>query len=142
MSYGLPQNPDDLLKSERTLILTYMGEDDQVFLVSDSNGESLTFPKNRNVPQPHVDKPPQPLIPAFRLLALAFVGLAPAGLGALVFAPLAALWALLVLITRPSTRSDTIRVMVVWGIAALLVGIALPMSAQVLAHFNIKGRFP
>jgi len=136
MARALPQNINDLLKPDRTLILRYEGEDDQSYFVSGTDGARLAVPKNRNVPKPFLDQPPQPLTPAFRLLAAAFVGLAPAGLGALVLAPLAALWALAMLITRSLTRDDRIRVMVVWGIAAGLLGLAIPMSALFLARLS------
>jgi len=136
MSNALPQNNDGLLKPEQTLILGYEGEDDQTFLVSDLHGTHLSVIKNRNVPEPFLDQPPQPLIPAFRLLALAFLGLAPAGLGTLVLAPLAALWGLAILISRPLTPGDRIRVFIVWGIAAALLGIAIPMSRLFLARLS------
>ncbi len=70
-----------------------------------ANSAHLTIPKNRSIPKPFVDKPPQPLTPAFRLLAWAFVGLAPAGLGTLVLAPGRVLWALAMLLTRPLIRA-------------------------------------
>jgi hypothetical protein len=142
MTDRLPQNPDDLAETDRSLILRYEGEDDQSFFVSSLHAPILSVPKNRSVPKPFRDRPSKPLTPVFRLLVLAFIGLAPAGLGALVLAPLAALWALVMLVTRPLIRADLIRVIVVWGIAALLVGIAFPMSTQILAHFLIRGRFP
>jgi hypothetical protein len=137
MQNGLSQNPDELHKSPQTLILKYEGEDDRSFFVSGLHAGLIPIPKNRNIPKPFRDQPPQPLTPAFRLLAWAFVGLAPAGLGALVLAPLAALWALVVLITRPLSLGDRVRVILVWVIAALLVGIAVPMSEQVLLFFHI-----
>jgi hypothetical protein len=136
MPHALPQNIDDLLKPDRTLILRYEGEDDQSFFVSSANGERLIVPKNRRIPKPFLDQPPQPLTPAFRLLVAAFIGLAPAGLGTLVLAPLAALWALAMLITRPLARDDRMRVIVVWGISAGLLGLAIPMSALFLARLS------
>jgi hypothetical protein len=142
MPNDFPQSFDDPIEPNQTLILKYEGEDDQSFFVSNSNLTRLAIPKNRSVPKPFRDHPPQPLTPAFHLLALAFLGLAPAGLGALVLAPIAALWALAMAVTRPLTRADRARVIVVLGIAALLLGIAIPLSAVVLAHFNIRGRFP
>jgi len=136
MAHALPQKIDDVLKSDRTLILRYEGEDDQSFFVSDADGAQLIVPKNRNVPKPFLDQPSHPLTPAFRLLAAAFVGLAPAGLGTLVLAPLAALWALAMLITRSLTWDDRKRVIAVWGIAAGLLGLAIPMSALFLARLS------
>jgi hypothetical protein len=130
VSYALPQN----IVPDQTLILRYEDEDDLSVFVSNIEGIRLTVPKNRAIPKPFIDQPPQPLTPAVHLLAAAFVGLAPAGLGTLVFAPLAALWALGMLITRPLSRSDRIRVFVVWGIAAVLLGLAVPMCALFLAR--------
>jgi hypothetical protein len=139
MSSAYPQNNIEPLKPVRTLILKYEGEDDGSFFVSGADGVRLAVPKNRNIPKPFIDKPRQPLTPAFRLLALAFVGLAPAGLGTLVLAPLAALWALAMLITRPLSRGDRRRVIVIWGISAGLLGLAIPLSLLFLARLGIKG---
>ena len=136
MSHPLLQRSDDLLEPDRALSLRYEGENDQLFFVSSADGARRTVPKNRNVPALFLDQRPQPLAPAFRLLLAAFVGLAPAGLGTLVLAPLAALWALAMLFTRPLTRYDRIRVIAVWGIAAGLLGLAIPMSMLFLAHLS------
>lgn len=127
---GLSQKVGDLSKPDRELILRYEGEDDRSYFVSDAGGTRLTVPKNRSVPKPFIDQ--QPLTPAIRLLGWAFVGLAPAGLGTLVLAPLAALWALAVLVARPLNRGDRIRVIAVWGIAAGLLGLAIPVSRMFL----------
>jgi hypothetical protein len=136
MPVALSQNIDDVVKPDRTLILRYEGEDDQSYFVTGVDGARLTVPKNRNIPKPFVDQPPKPLTPAFRLLAAAFVGLAPAGLGTLVLAPLAALWALAMFFTRPLSRDDRKRVVVVWGIAAGLLGLAIPLCALFLARLS------
>jgi hypothetical protein len=136
MSPVLTQTTDDLQQPDRALILKYTSEDDQSFIVSNPFGTALSVPKNRNVPQPFPDRPTQPLTPAFRLLALAFIGLAPAGLGTLALAPLAALWALAMLITRPLTPQDQKRVIVIWGIAIGMMGIAIPMSRLFLVRLS------
>ena len=114
-------------------ILKYEGETDLAFLVSDRNRVQLSVPKNRRVPKNLLDQSAQPLRPAFRLLALAFLGLAPAGLGTLVLAPLAALWALALAVSRPLSRENVIRIAVVWGLAAGLLAIALPLCKLFLA---------
>lgn len=142
MQHSLLPTHDNPLEPDLTTSLKYEGEDDQSFFVSSANSAHLTIPKNRSIPSPFVDQPAHPLTPAFRLLTWAFVGLAPAGLGTLVLAPAAALWALAMILTRPLIRVDRIRVFVVWGIAALLLGVAIPVSTLVLAHFHIRGRFP
>jgi hypothetical protein len=136
MPSTLPQNLEDLLQQDQTLILRYAGEDDGSLFVSIPDGTVRRLPKNRSVAQTFSDQQPQPIYPAFRLLALAFVGLAPAGLGTLVLAPLAILWALAMLITRHLSQGDRARVRVVWGIAILLLGLAIPLSALYWASLS------
>jgi hypothetical protein len=136
MSLAYLQNIDDLHQPPQSLILKYEGEDDQSFFVSSSDSIRLAVPKNRAIPVPFRDKPAKPLTPAFHLLALAFFGLAPAGLGTLILAPLAALWALIMLITRRLSPTDQKRVIIIWGIAGLLLGIAIPMSKMLLARLT------
>jgi hypothetical protein len=131
MPSTLPQNLEGLLQRDETLILRYAGEDDGSLFVSSPDGTVFRLPKNRSS-----DQQPQPLYPAFRLLALAFVGLAPAGLGTLVLAPLATLWALAMLITRHLSQGDRARVRVVWGIAILLLGLAIPLSTLYWASLS------
>ena len=128
------QKNNEQSEQERTLILMYSGEDDQFILVTGRNGASLSVPKNRNVEKHPVDHSSKKLTPAFRLLALAFLGLAPAGLGTLVLAPLAALWALVIWVTHPLPRPDTLRVVIIWGLAAGLLAIAIPLSRLFLAR--------
>jgi hypothetical protein len=116
--------------------LRYGSEDDRAYVVSDGAATNFVLPKNRAVPKPFVDKPPQPLTPAFRLLVAAFVGLAPAGLGTIVLAPLAVLWSLAVLLTRPLNPADRKRVVVVCAIAAVLLALAIPLSELFFARLS------
>ena len=135
MKTDVPHKKANPAKPEKNLILKYEGEDDRLFLVSGRDRSLLSVPKNRNVPRSTIDPSTQPFNPVFRLLLFAFIGLAPAGLGTLVLAPLAALWALAIVIKHPLSRSDTIRVAIVWGIAAGLLAIAIPLSKLLLARF-------
>lgn len=136
MARAVPQNTGDPSTPGRSLILRYESEDDRSYFVSDAGGARLTVPKNCSVPKPFVDKPPQPLTPAFRLLVAAFVGLAPAGLGTIILAPLAVLWSLAVLLTRPLNPTDRKRAVVVCVIAAVLLALAIPLSELFLARFS------
>ncbi|HEY5119331.1 MAG TPA: hypothetical protein VII90_07730 [Anaerolineales bacterium] len=136
MLNGFRHSADDVLKSDRSLILRYEGEDDNTYMVSNGRVANLVVPKNRSLPDPPLGRSASPLTPVFRLLLVAFLGLAPAGLGALVLAPLAALWALGMLATRRLGRADRIRVLVVWGMSAGLLGIAIPMSRLFLARIS------
>lgn len=136
MRDDLPQIFERPLNENPAPGLRYEGEDDQSYIVSRTDGTRLTIPKNRSVPQPFVDKPPQPLTPAFRLLVAAFLGLAPAGLGTIVLAPLAVLWALAVLITRPLNQADRKRVVAVCAIAAVMLALAIPLTELFLARLS------
>jgi hypothetical protein len=136
MAESKRKNSTPLGQPAGSLILKYEGEDDQAYFVSEPDGTRRTFPKNRSVPKPFVDKPAQPLTPAFRLLVAAFVGLAPAGLGTIVLAPLAVLWSAVVFFTRPLTPTDRKRVLVVCGAAAALLVVAIPLSALFLARLS------
>jgi len=142
MAQDLLWNIDAKLESDRSLILKYEGEDDHSFFVSGHNAAILTVPKNRNTPTLFQDHSLLPLTPSINLLVWAFVGLAPAGLGTIVLAPLAALSATVMAITHPLSRNDRKRVVVICGISVLLFAIAIPISAAVFAHFTIKGLFP
>ena len=116
-----------LLALEKTQSLKYISEDDCAYVVSEDGASDLIIPKSRSLSDLPLGQSLSPLTPVFRLLLVAFFGLAPAGLGALVFAPLAALWALAILATRRLGKADRIRVLVVWGMAAGMLGIAIPM---------------
>jgi hypothetical protein len=130
------QNNIELVVPDHRLIVKYEGENDLAFLVSDRNRVQWSVPKNRDVPEPLLDRSAQPLRPVFRLLGLAFLGLAPAGLGTLVLAPLAALWALALAISHPLSRENAIRVVVVWTLAAVMLAIAIPLCKLFLAHLS------
>jgi hypothetical protein len=136
MPDAVRQNTDNFLKNDRSIILRYEGEDDRSYIVTRPDGTRLIFPKNRSVPKPFVDNPPQPLTPAFRLLVAAFLGLAPAGLGTIVLAPLAVLWSLAMIFTRPLNRSDRKRVVAICAIAAVLLALAIPLSELFLARLS------
>ncbi len=137
MRNALARKFENPLTNGQTNIFRYEGEDEQSFVVSRPDGTRLAVPKNRSVPKPFVDKPPQPLTPVFRLLVAALIGLAPAGLGTIVLAPLAVLWALAIFFTRPLNPSDRKRVVVVCGIAAVLLALAIPLSELFLTRLSL-----
>jgi len=136
MQNEVPRNVRIIPTASLPVFIKYEGEDDLAYTVSDGSAARFVVPKNRSVPKPFVDKPPQPLTPAFRLLVAAFVGLAPAGLGTIVLAPLAVLWSIAVLLTRPLNRSDRKRVLVVCAIAAVLLALAIPLSELFFARLS------
>jgi hypothetical protein len=124
----------EMILPDDRLILKYEGEDDLSFQVSGGSWDCLSVPKNRQVPKVPPDRGAHLFKPVFRLIALAFLGLAPAGLGTLILAPLAAVWALTLAVSRPVSRENTIRVAVAWILAAGLLAIAIPLSKLFLAR--------
>jgi hypothetical protein len=136
MPDALPQTVDQHPRPERAFILRYENEDDRSYFVSEADGASLAVPKRREVPEAAIGQSPSPMTPVFRLLLAGFLGLAPAGLGALVLAPLAALWALAIFATRRLDRADRIRLAVALGMAAGLFAIAVPMTLLFRDRFS------
>lgn len=129
------EDPRELLP-EQMIGLKYAGEDGRAYFLIDRSGTRLQLPKNRNLPDPSRFAASHPLDPAFQLLAAAFLGLAPAGLGTLLFAPLALLWTVFITFRRPLGRADWIRTALVWGMAAGLLSLAIPMSLRFLEHLS------
>lgn len=115
--------------------LEYKCENDQVYVISNGSDLSLIVPKDRSAPEPYPVRRPDDFAPAFRLLGWAFLGLSLAGLGTLLFAPLAVLQALQVYLKQPLSRADQTRLMVVLVIAAGLLGIAFNLNLLLLRHF-------
>ena len=74
--------------------LDYDGETDHLYRVRTGDDTPVTVPKQRRPPEPFPPPAPGPLRPAWRWLRLALVGLLPAGLGAVLLAPVAAVAAL------------------------------------------------
>jgi hypothetical protein len=74
--------------------LAYLEETDSLYRVINKKHMVLTVPKKRAVDDSAVLKRNSPLKAAYRLLTLAIFGLLLAGIGTLIFAPLAALAAL------------------------------------------------
>lgn len=109
-------------------ILTYEREEEHAYILSNSSEALLVVSKNRALPESFRQARPRPLSPSFRLLALALLGLAPAGLGTLVLAPLAMLWTILVCLTRPLDKADRIRAAIIMGVSAILLGLAFPLG--------------
>ncbi len=114
--------------------LTYQGEDDEYYFLADSKGKPLRIQKNRAVPESFQQVQTRPLAPVFRALAIAVLGLAPAGLGTLLVVPLAVLWTVGVILTRSLNRADRIRAAIVVGISFGLLGFAVFLGLTFLTR--------
>ena len=124
------------MASNTGIYLTYQGENDELYSVMDDNGKSLHIQKNRAVPESFHQIQARPLAPVFRVLVIAALGLAPAGLGTLFFVPLAMLWTIGIMLTRPLTKADRIRVAIAVGISIGLLSLAIFLSLTSYSKFS------
>lgn len=122
-----------LLKQEP--FLAYKDENDQLYLIRNGQDLSLTVPKDRAIPEPYPLSTPKPLTMAFYLLGWATLGLALAGLGALIFAPLAALWAMQVYLSGRLNPGDGVRISIIFLLAGALLILAFLLVFLFFIHF-------
>jgi hypothetical protein len=140
--YFSPERPlgealtDETVRSllEQDPRLEYQVESDQVYVVSGGNELSLIVPKERNAPDGYLPEDADAHRVVFRLLGWAFLGLAPAGLGTLILAPLAAVKALKLYHSRPPGQADRTRAAVALAIAGGMTVIALGLSLVYLGQ--------
>lgn len=106
--------------------LAYEDETEAAYRVHNHAKEALIVPKERAVPEPFPVHRPPLIRKAYRFLLLAAVGLVLSGLGAIIFAPAAGLYALRSF-AEPLQRADQVRGGVIFGlsVAVFLVGAAL-----------------
>ncbi len=122
------------LTPEQAAGLRYAGEDEQYYFVTAREGTRLRLPKNRSTKNISDEVPSSRFDPVFRLLLLGFVGLAPAGLGTLVFVPAALVWSLVIAAGRPLDSAGRTRLAVVWALAAVLLALGIPMGVHFLSR--------
>ncbi len=121
---GLYEALQGLLRHDA--FLAYLGETDDLYQVRTKQDFRFAHPKDRAAPEPFPPLEPPPAQAAQRWLVRALIGLLPAGLGALLCAPLAALAALKLLrYPTPDTRQRALIILwlavAVWLIGAVLV---------------------
>jgi hypothetical protein len=137
------KNPSGQFMTDKTIwsllkqnpYLEYGVENEQVYVISNGADFSFVIPKDRNSPESYRLKNRRPLDKAFMLLGWAFLGLALAGLGTLIFAPLAIIQALRTYQSRPVSQADHIRVTIVISIALFLLIGALGLTYLFYLHF-------
>jgi hypothetical protein len=119
---------------ERDPYLEYKNENEALYVVSNGKDITLTVPKSRSVPETYPAKPADPLNLAFRWLGWAVIGLAPAGLGTLIFAPLAIFWALQAFLRRSLEPADQVRLALILVIGGILLVMALILNFLLVLH--------
>jgi hypothetical protein len=119
---------------EKNPFLAYKGENHGAYVVSDGTDLMVMVPKDRAISEPYPPREARPLALAFRLLGWALLGLSLAGIGALIFAPLAALRALQIYLQGPLSQADQIRVAVILITAGGVLSIAFILNFLLLLH--------
>jgi hypothetical protein len=115
--------------------LAYQQESDQLYQVNNSDALTLVIPKQRAVAPRYPDPGPKPLRPAYVFLILALGGLMVAGLGAILFAPLAAIAALWAN-RQPLNHSERLKSMIVILVAGLVWTVGIFLGWILLNHFS------
>lgn len=121
-----------LLKQEP--FLAYVYETESFYQVRSGRDILINIPKNRTFEIPYLKKKPGLAQPAFRWLSLSLLALFLGGVGAVVFAPIAAFQALRLQSSVPS-RGDRVRLLIVFILAVIIWLAAIPISWLLLIRF-------
>ena len=121
-----------LLKQEP--FLAYVSETEEFYQVRSGRDMLINIPKNRTFEMPYLKRAPGLAKPAFRWLSLALLALLLGGVGAVVFAPVAAFQALRLQASAP-TREDRVRLLIVFILAVMVWLAAIPISWLLLIRF-------
>ena len=121
-----------LLKQEP--FLAYVYETDEFYQVRSGRELLINIPKNRTFEIPYLKKKPGPAQPAFRWLSLSILALFLGGVGAVLFAPVAAFQALRLHASAP-TEAERVRLLIVFLLAVIIWLAAIPISWLLLIRF-------
>ncbi len=114
--------------------LAYLNETDDLYYVRSNAYLSIPVPKDRATPEAYPPKQPSKIKPAFHYLGLALLGIMFAGLGTLIFAPLAIL-AVLSASSQPLSRADRMRARIVVLVSLVLIAGAIGLVWLLISHF-------
>lgn len=120
---------------DRDPFLAYRGETPKLYQATTAEGLTLSIPKRRAETIPFPDRPPSRLTAAYNWLIFSGLGLLLAGLGTLVFAPLATMAALGVRRANPS-HAERVGAAVVILIATLLFFAGLFFAYLFVIHLR------
>ncbi|HEX2996399.1 MAG TPA: hypothetical protein VHP14_16355 [Anaerolineales bacterium] len=120
---------------DRDPFLAYLEETEALYRVVNKSNQVVVIPKKRAAVTPFLVEQEQPnqLKPAYRLLLMAVFGLLLAGLGALVFAPLAALAAIGAGLS-PQSRAERVGSVIVLMLSGLMFLTGLFFSYLFVLH--------
>lgn len=120
---------------EQDPYLAYLDETDDLYFVRSSAYTSLALPKGRGIPEMYPSKQQSRLAPAYRWLGLALVGMLFAGLGGLIFAPLAVL-SVLSAEQHPLDQPDRIRSRVILLVSLILFVFSILLGMLLYTHIR------
>lgn len=142
-AYSLdPEYPDtkkDLRTAVQSLLkqepfLAYVYETEAFYQVRSGRDLLINIPKNRTFETPYLKKAPGHARQAFRWLSLSLLALFLGGVGAILFAPVAAFQALRLQASAPA-RGDRVRLLIVFILAVIIWLAAIPVSWLLLIRF-------
>ena len=121
-----------LLKQEP--FLAYVHETEEFYQVRSGRDLLVNIPKNRIFETPYLRRAPGLAKPAFRWLSLSLLALFLGGVGAVLFAPIAAFHALRLQTSAP-TDGERVRLLIVFILAVIIWLAAIPISWLLLIRF-------
>lgn len=142
-AYSLDPNVPDTQKELRSAVhtllkqepfLAYVYETEQFYQVRSGRDLLINIPKNRTYEIPYLKKKPGLAQPAFRWLSLSLLALFLGGVGAVLFAPIAAFQALRLQASAPSD-GERMRLLIVFILSVLIWLAAIPISWLLLIRF-------
>jgi len=142
-AYSLDSTAADTKKELRTAIhgllkqepfLAYVHETEEFYQVRSGRDLLINIPKNRVFERPYLRKARGLAEPAFRWLTLSLLALFLGGVGAVLLAPFTAFQALR-LQTVSGSRSDRIRLWIVFSLSVIIWLISIPISWLFLIRF-------
>jgi hypothetical protein len=136
---NFPDTQTELRLALQTLLeqepfLGYVHETDKMYQVRSGRDLLINIPKNRAFETPFLKRTPGIARPAFQWLSLALIALILGGVGAVLFAPIAAFQALRLQTSAPS-RGDRVRLLIVLILAIIIWLAAIPISWLLLIRF-------
>src|SRR5919106_2669207 len=134
-----PETKKELHAAVHTLLkqepfLAYVYETEQFYQVRSGRDLLINIPKDRTFEISYLKKKPGLAQPAFRWLSFALLALFLGGVGAVLFAPIAAFQALRLQAAAPS-EAERVRLLIVFILAVIIWLAAIPISWLLLIRF-------
>ena len=142
-AYSLDPNHTETKKELRSAVhtllkqepfLAYVYETEEFYQVRSGRDLLINVPKGRTFETPYLKKKPGLAQPAFRWLSYALFALFLGGIGAVLFAPVAAFQALRLQASAP-TEGERMRLLIVFILAVIIWLAAIPISWLLLIRF-------